>query len=200
MDEKDRAWSHFLKLLHPDPEKASDKLQNLWWALTSYFRSYRQNRDNAEDLAMETLLRVLRIMRSGKPIEDIWHYTFGVAMKIVKEDNRRPRQPSLDDPATEMLLDQILMRRSLETSRVPISSEHLEQCLVPCLEAFDADHVFRRYHQDLGHHHDARLALAQELGLTLEELRKRISRRRRKLEGCIMKCIKLKEGGMFGQS
>jgi RNA polymerase sigma factor (sigma-70 family) len=158
-----------LRVFDPDPDRAADKLADLFFRLKKFF-SWRNCR-SPEDLAQETLRRGFKRIAAGADIytSNPSHYFLGIARNIVSEQRNAP--PSVDDSSIDV--DELAGTGSADFREVE-ARIYLQQCLRHLVP--EERDVLVRYHtQD-------RDELARELKLTTNALRVKVHRARRKLE------------------
>ncbi len=129
----------------------------------------------ADDLADDTILRVLKKLREGLVVDNLEAYTLGVARNVLHEFLRAlpPPQPPPLPP-------------------VPSGSDGPEfECLDRCLERHDAQSILLRFYgaQDDIKNKDARRSLANLLGISPGALYSRVTDLRRRVEACVIECL-----------
>src|SRR5215510_10307504 len=145
----------------------------------------------AEDLADQTLDRVMRILNEGeREVEDIRRFTLGVARNILRETWKNPPQ----EPLPESLSNQPspnTPNNILDDIQTDIA-ELRYVCCQKCLSDYFSDRdrsLLIGYYQHEGRakieHHRV---LAEELGVSDNALRIRACRLRAKLEERINEC------------
>src|SRR5690349_7311812 len=77
------AWDKFLLLLDVNRESAGEKYENIRRRLIFYFEC--RKRQEAEDLADETITRVIKRYNEGVHIDDVMRYAYGVARIVFLE-------------------------------------------------------------------------------------------------------------------
>lgn len=172
-----------LARLDPDRDRAGERYEEIRRKLARLFEW--RGCEFPEELVDETLNRVARRLREGLEIQtpDPYAYFCGVAFLVYKEAWRRvirERQaveggdwPTHTPPAVEDPEDRRL------------------QCLSRCLDTLPEAQraLLLRYHQE-DDHIQSRKALCQEMGAgTLNALRIRAHRLRRRVEECVRSCL-----------
>lgn len=169
------AFDNLLSWLAPDRDEAGRKYEEIRRKLIRFFTC--RGCCNPEDLADETITRVIKAMESrtaeykGEPIA----FFYAVAKRVYLEASRiRPLSsedlPAFGGPDREGELD------CLETCMGKIS----ESCR----------DLISRYHQQEGSAKiEARQKLARELGLEMNALRIQACRIRKTLRDCVSDCI-----------
>ena|SRR5687767_1269404 len=151
-------------------------------------------RDDAEDLANETLKRVLRDLERDKTqlTTSIEAFISGFATNIIHEARKQSsrRDVPLDDLAAEkepcsMSPEELLLACSEE--------EDLRTCLKQCLDELhrsDREMLISYYDLEVAEKlKAARQRIARSLGFTISQLRKRTFKLRKELEACIKNCV-----------
>jgi DNA-directed RNA polymerase specialized sigma24 family protein len=171
-----------LARLDPDRDRAGERYEEIRRKLARLFEW--RGCDFPEELVDETINRVARRLAEGVEIQTPDPYAFfcGVAFLVYKESWRktvRERQavetgdwPTHTPPAS-------LAADDAESRRL--------ECLRHCLDALPRDQreLLLRYHQE-DDHIRSRKALCQEMGAgTLNALRIRVHRLRRRVEDCV---------------
>jgi len=136
----------------------------------------------ADELADESILRVLGKLRLGEEIETLDRFTLGVARFVLLEHLRS--HAHRHDPLPDDL--------EAATPEVPDTSaiECLEQCLSRMTPA--ARTLLLRFHgsaDDTVKNKDLRKRLAADLGISMNALFLRKCRLRRDLEACVRRCL-----------
>jgi RNA polymerase sigma factor (sigma-70 family) len=125
--------------------------------------------EGPEELADETLNRLARRLIQGEPVEKIESYALGIARMLLKETARRREQR---DIALREI--QILQPDAAEDTEI---LEAFERCL-DALPQSSRTLIARYYSGE-------RAALARELGVSVNTMRTRALRIRRKLYQCV---------------
>jgi len=187
-----QALDALLALLDPDREAAGEKYELIRLKLTKYFEW--EGCAGIDELADEVISRVARAVERGKQIRDLQAYFFGVARLIHFESLReaeKQRRAAAEASASYVDADSVVPRLD--------SSEAAIECLERCLETLPGqgrDLITRYYQGD----HIAKIRnrkdLAAALGLASNALRNRALRLRSKLEACVVKCLKQRDGSV----
>jgi DNA-directed RNA polymerase specialized sigma24 family protein len=146
-------------------------------ALVKFF-SWSQAED-PDDLADETVLRVIQKIRTGEAIQDLTAYAHGVAHKVLQESRRNQRKRSLVD---------ISIARSGASG-----IELLHRCLGICkkrLPRRDYALVDTYYQGEKATKIANRRKLALKNKTTVGGLRLRVSRICKKLSPCMEDCMR----------
>jgi RNA polymerase sigma factor (sigma-70 family) len=177
----------------PTAEPPAETFEDLWTP-TAYRRlrgrlvriMARRGCTCPEELADETISRVLARLPeiSRTYVGDPVRFVHAVARNVFLEHSRRPRTVSLDE--------------RIEPSRPNVDERDSEgdeafECLERCLSKLsEADRqLIRNYYQgDRRAKIDRRLFLAGEVGMSMNTLRVKAYRIRRRLSGCVRECKK----------
>jgi DNA-directed RNA polymerase specialized sigma24 family protein len=172
----DDDFKKLLAWLSPDPEQAGKRYEEIRRKLIGFF--IRRACCDPEDLADKTFDRVAKLLAQGK-LDDYrgepLPYCYGVAKFIYKED----------------MAAQKLDPRDL----IPIEAVATEQefaCLDQCLAKLPAGQrrLITLYYAHRGQEKiKARQALADEAGISLNNLRLQTMRIRDRLRECVMDCV-----------
>jgi DNA-directed RNA polymerase specialized sigma24 family protein len=138
----------------------------------------RSGSKNAEELADETVMRVLEKRKAGRKIRNIRAYTLGVAHHVYLESTREPRTVTLSDDVL--------------SHAVSSHAETLDDCLTLCMSRLPPSErmIVTVYHSGSGKQLvKDRRKLARKLGLSMDALRIRAHRIRKDLEACIGECL-----------
>jgi DNA-directed RNA polymerase specialized sigma24 family protein len=179
------AFVDFLTMLSPDPEIAGEKYEELRRQLIKFFEwrcSYL-----ADQLADETLNRVVRKVQDGEKIENIRAMCLGIARYVLLEymrhpDNRRVDVEELSEvaaPSVRRLEDEDLWLVSLKEGLRNLPKE-------------DRELIIEYYQEDKQAKIDNRKALAASMGISLNSLFSRAQRIRNKLERSVTNNIERK--------
>jgi DNA-directed RNA polymerase specialized sigma24 family protein len=165
----------FLSWLATDKEEAGRKYQDIHRCLTAIF--IRRGYADAEEMADEVIDRVIRRVARDNSFDgdDRIPYFVRAAHNLHVERQRKkppilqPTPPHTDsDPELEDLC--------------------LEQCLRH-LEPDQRDLILRYYQDDKRAKIQCRKRLAEEIGLTIEDLRLKIHRIKARLRPCLKDCL-----------
>ena len=162
------ALDGLLRALGSEPDAAGRRYELLRRKLIDLLRWHRG--ENPEELADETLNRLARRMVQGEPVEKIESYALGIARMLLKETARRREQ-------RETALREIQGLRPGEAEAAAEMLEAFERCFEALPESSRV--LIARYYSG------GRAALARDLGLSLNALRARALRIRRRLYQCV---------------
>lgn len=140
-----------------------------------------------EDIAQETLCRVLANLGEGLVIRDLHAYARSVAHRVFLESLRQDRAMVLladpPDPAPQFW--------SGDTT-----PDDVDDCLLSCLGRLEAQEreLLDAYYSGRGRDRIARReAYAAKLGITIGALRARVFQVRRELRHCVEGCLRRKK-------
>ena len=167
------AFQLLLSRLSPDSETAGTEYERLRTGLVNYFRL--KGLASSVDLADQTMDRVARLLLA-KDISDLPGFCFGVARLICMEQYR---VESRERTANEWFAENVNSN----------DDEHRYELMRKCLEGLSADEqeLLKTYYQESSprDRSSIREQLAQQAGISIDRLRLRIHRLRRKLENCL---------------
>ena len=182
------------------PETEAD-FQSLRKKLVMYFAGRKMS--PAEDYADEVILRALTKISEGEEVEDINKYVFGIARFVRMEAFREPKKVSLDpsgfvpDESDESKPGRRLPRQLIVDPYEIAEDPEEKVCLRKCLAVLD-DHKrnmligFYKIKGTDKNHKEQRKQLANENGMTTDTLYTSICRLRKKVGGCVGKCLEEK--------
>jgi hypothetical protein len=153
----------------------------------------------AEDLADQTLDRVMRILKEGeREIEDIRRYTLGVARNVLREIWKIPHQESLPESLADRPSPGAPDHNTGDISRdlAELRYECCQKCLAENFSDRDRGLLIGYYQHEGRAKIEQHRALAKELGVSNNALRIRACRLRAKLEERINECCEKLESGM----
>ena len=181
--------NRLLACFHADQETAGQKLKLLHQKLTTFFESNRCHL--AEEYADRTIYRVAKKLDEGLDIytEDPSRFFFGVAYNVLKEywsDMKR----DTDFHHNMQQIDHLSEGWTHESEKV--STEQRKECLDNCLQKLSDEErelITEYYQSEGGNKVKNRKKVADQRGISLNVLRLRIFRIRKKLEDCTRKCL-----------
>lgn len=172
-------FDRFIEWLDEDRDQAAAKYEVNRRRLITFFNCRGCN--DPDSLADETINRVIRKLPSFSPTDEKAKIFYGFA-KFVYLEQLRIIDPV---PLTEFLKLEVL-------PGIDIEQEHIYQCLGLCLQKQPSERqkMFTAYYlveknEKVEHHRK----LAEEIGLTIDGLRKRIFDLKKKLGDCIKNCL-----------
>lgn len=172
-------FDEFLTVLDPDRHRAGRKYEALRIRLVKFFewRAYQF----PDDLADETLDRVVKKYTDGEMIEDYLNYAYGVARLVYLEAVKKE------------------VREKAVVIKMPLRDESAEEdsspmnCLEICLKKLSENNrslILQYYNDDKQAKIDFRRKIAETLGISINALRIKALRIRNKLEECVFRCLK----------
>lgn len=166
-------FQNLLSRLGPDSETAGREYERLRTGLSNYFRV--KGLSGSLHLADVTLDRVANLL-AAKEVTDVEGFCFGVARLICMEQYRvENRQRAADE--------------TFATSAAQDDEDDKYELMRTCLETLPANDqdLLKAYYTELSPRARSahREKLAQQAGLSIDHLRLRIHRLRRKLENCL---------------
>jgi len=174
------AWDKFLRLLDHDIEVAAEKYENIRRRLIFYFEC--RKRHESEDLADETITRVIKRYNEGVEIDEVMRYCYGVARIVFLENLVTVRR---NDSVQQELI------RFSTPFNPPDDSEELHTLMLTfdeCMEALSIENrqFILGYYDDSGRAKiDKRKTLTEKLGVSRNAVTLRAFQIRKKLEKCI---------------
>jgi len=172
------AFTEFLAWLHPDPDQAGKKYEDIRRKLIKLFTC--RGCSCPEDLSDETINRVISKCRNiGKSyVGDPALYFYGVAHNVCLEYLRKRPKP----------------QRPLHMDG-PSRPEEEYECLEQCIEGLtprSRELLLQYYQEEKQAKINHRKQLALQLGVPLNALRIRACRIRMNLQMCVIQCLKQK--------
>jgi RNA polymerase sigma factor (sigma-70 family) len=149
---------------------------------------------DAEDLALETILRVARKCRQiGTDYEDRTGYFYGVARNVLHEWQRDSRRESTKRE---------FLRQELDLPAMPAVQSWMEQeavhaCLDKCVTELPQQtrHLIQSYYSsEKAAKIDSHRRLAEGLGKSVNALRIEVHRIRKTLRACVFACMQAEAG------
>jgi DNA-directed RNA polymerase specialized sigma24 family protein len=181
------AWAKFLLLLDADQEVAGEKYEVLRRKLMIFFEC-RKCKTASEDLADETITRVMRRNCEGVHIDDATRYAYGVARIVAKEDYVKSRR-------ADSTRDELLRRHgdSYIEKKDGEDGELLHQAFDECLnELSDGNRKFiLEYYENTGRKKiDNRNSLTEKLAVSRNAVTLRAYQLRKKIDKCVKARLK----------
>ncbi|MEO6052190.1 MAG: hypothetical protein ABIP78_12790 [Pyrinomonadaceae bacterium] len=173
------SFDQFLAVLDPNRDRAGQKYEALRIRIVKFFE-WRVCQF-ADDLADETLDRVIKKVGLGEQINDHMNYAYGVARLVFLEtlkQQTKERAIVIDMPVTQMTDDDD------EDMRL--------RCLEICLKELPENSrtmILHYYRDDKQAKIDYRKTLAGKFNISLNALRIKTLRIRTALEACVIKCL-----------
>jgi len=178
------ALTRFLACLDPDSDRAGEKYESLRLALVKFF-DWR-GAHFPEELADETINRVIRKIDEGETFRDITTYCHGVARLVLLERLKGPESKRAD---FEELSPAALVAPE------PEEEDERQDCFERCLKELPVESrqlILQYYGDEKREKINRRLGMAERLGIPLNALRSRAQRIRNRLEECVNGCLKKK--------
>jgi RNA polymerase sigma factor (sigma-70 family) len=136
-----------------------------------------------EDLADESIDRLIKKIAAGEDIKDLTGYLIGVARLVFKEHVK-------DQVKRRNRMEQVREDRPLTDDQIDSEARH--QCYERCLEGLSSDNrelVVNYYQEEKRKKAAQREELSARLGIPINLLRIRAFRIRKKLGECLQKCL-----------
>lgn len=174
------SFDQFLAVLDPNRERAGQKYELLRTRVVKFFE-WRACRF-PDDLADETLDRVMRKVGVGVEINDHINYAYGVARLVFLENYKEQvkEQAVVIDMPVISVLD--------ETEDEDVRLGCLEICLKELSER-SRNMILHYYRDDKQAKIDYRKKLAEKFNISVNALRIKTLRIRSTLEECVLKCL-----------
>jgi DNA-directed RNA polymerase specialized sigma24 family protein len=135
-----------------------------------------------EDLASETILRILQNLRAGVVIENLGAYARQVARHLQMEDFRqRDRQAQLINGSLDLGDENAANQEQIIVC--------LERCKKECLSRNDLRLIELYYRDEKAMKISNRKRLAEKLQISESALRQKVFQIRRKLGACVERCL-----------
>lgn len=176
------AW----RVFDGDRQRVIEQFRSLQGKLTLFFEV--RHCIDPEELADETIERVIRKLCEGAKVSDLMSYSYGVAKNIFYEYLRREK-------AKHKYSDEQRYRSEAETeddAHEAAQQERRLQCLEECTKRLkeEARWMLFEYYRYKGQRKlEHRRKMAEKLNITREALTLRIFHLKRKLRKCIDDCL-----------
>jgi len=175
----EEAFDRLLAAFGPTREEAAARYEGLRVRLVRYFTWERCA--FPEERADEAFNRVARRLAEGEAIQNVEHYTSGVARLLAKEYvAERIREERAYSGWAAMRSNELDGADGAE-----YEAACLETCLAEALSAEERDFLLQYYEGDRQVRIRSRQRMAARLGIGLNALRNRALRMRDKLESCL---------------
>jgi DNA-directed RNA polymerase specialized sigma24 family protein len=175
-DLSEKAFFQLLAQLNTDPVLAGEEYEKLRARLIYFF--VRKGCQIAPELADETINRMARKIEEGHEIKDIFKFSYGVARFVLREHWGDPMR------SWEQLDVQL---SSSESDREV--DDHRLVCMKKCLQTLLWEEQYLVL-KNCTLNKEGKEELARALGLTINALRRRVYRIRRKLHVCCENCLR----------
>ena len=181
------SFEEILAWLNPDREVAAAMYVQLRHDLAKIF-TFRGCAD-PEGLTDEVFDRVAKKIEEVRPtyVGDPRLYFRAVANNLVKEDLKKAK--------TQVSLEGTELREPTTIESDEDNAEEMEECLRSCLQKLSAENrklIVEYFAKEKQAKIDHRRELAQQFGISVENLRVKVYRIRVSLQGCIERCLKSK--------
>ena len=181
-------FQQFLHWLDEGRDSGGTRYLEMRRRLAGYFD--RKNCEHCDDLADETLSRVMRRIQEDTSIRETppARYCYIMAKFVFLEYLRRPRRAESD---LELLERVPAGPTSVQAQGEPNEYEDLLDCLDCCLQKLDPRDralILEYYVGEQRAKIESRRNMAAKLGLTMNALSIRACRIREKLESCMKSC------------
>ena len=183
------AWDKFLSLLDADQEVAGEKYVDIQKRLIIYFECRRCL--PAEEMADETIFRVIKRNDEGVIIEKLMGYIYGVARIVRLERVAAVRHE--DSVKNELLRD----FQGLVEPAADGEPDLVVKCFEECLEGLSPENrqFILSYYEELRRAKiDKRKSLAQKLDISQNAVTLRAYHIRKRLKKCIKASLKYRSG------
>jgi DNA-directed RNA polymerase specialized sigma24 family protein len=174
------AWDKFLLLLDDDREVAGEKYENIRKRLIFYFEC--RKRYESEDLADETITRVIKRYDEGVHIDDVMRYCYGVARIVFLETLVAVRR--MDSVLQELFRFSSPFNPPDDTDELHILTVTFDECMDKL--SIENRRFILSYYDDSGRAKiDKRKSLTEKLGVSRNAVTLRAFQIRKRLEKCI---------------
>lgn len=187
------AFDKFLYCLDADRERASEEYEQFRQRLVKIFQW--RGCSNPEEYADRALDRVARRVADGQTpeIRDPWLYIHAVALNVLRERWRDPRQREVPlEESRRVESPAIDPGEVADAESARVARERQLSCLEDCMDRLpvETQNLVVRYHEGKGGTKiRTRKKLAEELGIPLNALRIRLYRIRGSLQQCVRACV-----------
>lgn len=194
MDFEQEEFDKLLRFLNVDREQAAAKYETIRCKLITFFEQRRC--PSPEELTDETINRVIKKIAKGISVISTTPdaFFFGVARYILLEyKNKKHPIPLEDVPSTRIRSDSIDEIKEQEAIR--LKSEQRMECLDRCMDKLQPEDrylIMEYYKGETKVRIETRRLLTKKLEIPNGLLRTRALRLRKKLEDCIIECLKQK--------
>jgi len=168
-----------------DPESAAERFEVLRRKLVFYFEARRC--DDPEELAHETLARLIQKHGEQVEVKDLMRFSYGVAKNVLHEYLRRKKKEKIYLSEREYQ-----SRAGTGDEEAAAGKERRLECLEKCAVNLSAQEraLLIDYFSGRGRgRQEHRKRMAEQLHITLETLRLRVFNLKRRVRKCIEKCL-----------
>jgi DNA-directed RNA polymerase specialized sigma24 family protein len=187
-DLSEKAFSRLLARFNADPTLAGEEYEKLRARLIYFFQ--RHGCRIPAELSDETIDRIARKIEEGCAIADLSKFSFRVAWLVLQEhwDDPRREWQQLDEGLSS---SESNGEHNKEQNRK--LAEHRLECMKKCLESISPEDQELMV-KNCTLKKDGKEELAKAMGLTINALRLRVFRVRKKLGRCQEKCVRRFKG------
>jgi DNA-directed RNA polymerase specialized sigma24 family protein len=175
------SFDQFLAVLDPNRERAGLRYEAIRTRIVKFFE-WRACRF-PDDLADETLDRVMKKIAMGEQIEDPVNYAYGVARFLYLEDLKQQAREQA------VVIEMPVMHAADEVDDEDARLTSLERCLQE-ISAANRSMILHYYRDERQAKIDDRKKLAERFNISVNALRIKALRIRAKLEECVLNCLK----------
>lgn len=183
-DAPPESFDELLAWINPDRELAAATYLDLRRALVKMFRWHHCA--DPEGMTDETFERTAKQVRHLRETfeGDPKHFFYGVAKNLIREYQKTVK--------SYVSIEDVQLAADPPQEVDEETSEMREECLSSCLQNLTTekrDLILAYYAREKGAKIEQRIAMAQQLGVSIETLRVRMHRIRIALEQCIERCL-----------
>jgi RNA polymerase sigma factor (sigma-70 family) len=178
------ALDKLLAALDPDRDRAGELYEKIRSKLMDFFRF--NGRPDCEDLVDQTLDRVARRLSEQADVQHFMSFVRGVARNLLLESHRKNKNISSIEEVPAPFWD-----RAGEDREAEAEAAETMRCLEQCSQMLPEDerNLIREYYQyDRRQKIDNKQRLADAAGLSVETLRVKAFRIRKRLQKCVFTC------------
>jgi DNA-directed RNA polymerase specialized sigma24 family protein len=186
----EKAFSRLLARFNADPTLAGEEYEKLRARLIYFFQ--RQGCRIPAELSDETIDRIARKLEEGYTIADLSKFSFRVAWLVLQEHWGDPRRDwqQLDERLSS---SESNGEHDHDKDHNRKLAEHRLECMKKCLEAISPEEQELMV-KNCTLKKNGKEELARAMGLTINALRLRVFRVRKKLCRCQEKCVRTFKG------
>ena len=179
------SFKNLLTLLDSNPESASDKYLILHQKLATVAEWRGCPESESDSLADEVFDRIVKKIAEGTEIENVDSYAKGVLRYIILERYKGWQKEIIEDDLPIMAI----------TPKIETETDETLKCLRLCIPKVLPDQSDRKliveyYESEPGEPiKEKRKRIAEKAGITMNNLKVKVCRIRRRLEQCINECF-----------
>jgi DNA-directed RNA polymerase specialized sigma24 family protein len=180
------ALDKLLAAFSPDAEQAAEQYEALRSRLIKFFEW--RHVPLADDRGDEVLNRVARRIDDGQQVKNVFAYAYRVAYLVFLETLKEPELVDIDQQTISGLTTEPQFEDTLHERR--------QRCFDSCLQSLTTNNrklILVYYEEERGAKIEQRKNLADQLKITVDALRIRTHRIRKRLEECITSCLRPSE-------